>query len=104
MLTELAANKWSPLLLKRLRGKRTLEGFAVLLGAPKNTVWRLEAGHTHPSSAYAKRLSRLAQKEQFLADWQPVGSITFVGNLKKGSQAVAREFSRGLARGPHRIK
>ena|SRR5688572_17707594 len=98
MQTKLTANKWTPLMLKRLRGKRTLEEFAVRIGAPKNTVWRWESGNTEPSAAYVKRLSRLAQQERFLAHWQPVGSITWVGNLKEGSQAIAREFSRTLVR------
>ena len=99
MLTKLVANKWTPLMVKRLRGKRTLEEFALQIGAPKNTVWRWESGQTRPSTAYVKRLSRLAQEERFLADWQPVGSITRVGNLKEGSQAIAREFLRTLVRG-----
>ena len=36
--------KWTPALIKHLRGKRTQEEFAQLLGAPKNTVWRWESG------------------------------------------------------------
>lgn len=104
MPTKLGTNKWTPLMLKRLRGKRTLEEFALQIGAPKNTVWRWESRHTQPSAAYVKRLSRLAQKERFLADWQPVGSITWIGNLKEGSQAIAREFSRTLVRGRHGSK
>jgi transcriptional regulator with XRE-family HTH domain len=85
-------------MLKRLRGKRTLEEFAGRIGAPKNTVWRWESGQTRPSMAYVKRLSRLAQQERFLADWKAVGSITWVGNLKEGSQNIVREFSRTLVR------
>jgi len=94
--------KWGPALIKRLRGKRTQDEFARLLGAPKNTVWRWEAGHARPTAAYARKLTRIAERERFLADWNPVGSITWVGDLKAGAQEIALDFSRSLARGPHR--
>ena len=97
-------NKWTPLLIKQLRGKRTLEEFAALISAPKNTVWRWEVRRTQPSAIYIQRLGRLAQREKFFAGWKPIGSITWVGNLKAGSQAIARQFSRTLARAPHRSR
>jgi transcriptional regulator with XRE-family HTH domain len=88
--------KWTPALIKRLRGKRTQEQFAQLIGAPKNTVWRWEAGHAAPAPAYAKKLSQIAAKERFLSDWQPVGSITWVGDLEAGSREITLAFSRLL--------
>jgi transcriptional regulator with XRE-family HTH domain len=94
--------KWTPVLIKRLRGKRTQEEFAKLIGAPKNTVWRWEAGYVVPAPAYVKKLSRIAAKEQFLLDWQPVGSITWVGDLEAGSKEIALAFSRSSAIGPRR--
>src|SRR6266849_3511120 len=90
--------KWTRPLIKRLRGKRTQEEFARLLGAPKNTVWRWEAGYTVPTSTYAKKLTALARRERFLADWEAVGSITWVGDLDEGAREIAREFSHTLAR------
>jgi transcriptional regulator with XRE-family HTH domain len=102
MLADTVRDKWNPLLLKRLRGKRTQEEFARLIGAPKNTVWRWEARYAKPSAAYAKRLSRLAEREQFLADWEPVGSITWVGDLEAGAREIALEFSRSLTRSGRR--
>jgi transcriptional regulator with XRE-family HTH domain len=89
--------KWSPALIKLLRGKRTQEEFARLIGAPKNTVWRWEAGYAHPTAAYIKKLSGVAAKEGFLADWQPVGSITWVGDLDEAAKEIALDFSRALA-------
>ena len=91
--------KWSAALIKRLRGKRTQDEFARLIGAPKNTVWRWEAGYASPAAAYAKKLSEIAAKEGFLADWRPVGSVTWVGDLEAGSKDIALEFSRAFARG-----
>ena len=64
------ARHWTPHLIKRLRGKRTQAEFGALLGAPKNTVWRWEAGQAHPDARYAARLSELARREHFLTDWQ----------------------------------
>ncbi len=93
---------WTPVLIKRLRGKRTQEEFARLIGAPKNTVWRWEAGQAAPAAAYARKLSRLAARERFLSDWKPVGSITWVGDLEAGSQEVALAFSRSMAFGRSR--
>jgi DNA-binding transcriptional regulator YiaG len=64
------ALQWTPHLIKRLRGKRSQAEFGALLGAPKNTVWRWEAGQAHPDARYAARLSELAEREHFLTDWQ----------------------------------
>ena len=94
--------KWSPAQIKRLRGKRTQDEFARLIGAPKNTVWRWEAGHARPSAAYEKKLSGVAGRERFLADWALLGSITWVGDLEAGAREIAVEFSRSLAGAPQR--
>jgi transcriptional regulator with XRE-family HTH domain len=102
MMGKSSQKKWSPVLIRQLRGKRTQEEFARLLGAPKNTVWRWEAGLAAPAGAYAKKLSQIAAREQFLLDWQPVGSITWVGDLDAGSKQIALEFSRSLVRGSGR--
>ena len=87
---------WTPSLIKRLRGKRTQEEFAGMLGAPKNTVWRWESGYTVPTAAYVTKLSAIAEKEKFFSGWKAVGSITWVGDLDAGAREIAREFSRTL--------
>lgn len=97
MAAKWTQKKWHPALIKRLRGKRTQEEFARLLGAPKNTVWRWEAGYAVPVAAYAKKLSAIAAQERFLSDWQPVGSIVWVGDLDAGAREIAADFSRALA-------
>jgi len=94
--------KWSSTLIRRLRGKRTQEEFARLIGAPKNTVWRWEAGRAAPAALYAKKLSNIAAEERFLSDWEPVGSIIWVGDLDLGLKEIALDFSRALAGGPRR--
>ena len=104
MSEKFTQKKWTPLLINRLRGKRTQEEFAQLIGAPKNTVWRWEAGLVSPAAAYDKKLSRIAARERFLSDWQPVGSITWVGDLEAGSREVALAFSRSVTRGRNRLR
>src|SRR5438552_9242491 len=88
--------KWTPALVKHLRGKRTQEEFAQLLGAPKNTVWRWEAGYTIPAPAYAKKLSAMAARERFLSGWKAVGSIVWVGDLDAGAKEIATDFYSSL--------
>jgi transcriptional regulator with XRE-family HTH domain len=97
-------NKWNPALIKLLRGKRTQDDFARLIGAPKNTVWRWEAGYASPAAAYIKKLTAVAEQEGFLSDWSPVGSITWVGDLEKGAKEIALEFSRTLGHSSRRPK
>ena len=89
---------WTPHLIKRLRGKRTQAGFGALLGAPKNTVWRWEAGRVHPDARYAARLSALARRERFLTDWQLVGSMTLLGGLESARADIAKLFRTSLER------
>ena len=89
---------WTPHLIKRLRGKRTQAAFGALLGAPKNTVWRWEAGQAHPEAQYAARLSELAEREHFLTDWQLVGSMTLLDDLESAKADIARLFRTSLER------
>jgi hypothetical protein len=89
---------WTPRLIKRLRGKRTLAEFGGLLGAPKNTVWRWEAGKSQPDATYAGRLSEIAEREHFLSDWKLVGSMTLVGNLESAKAEIAKLFRQSLER------
>ena len=96
--------KWSPALIKSLRGKRTQDEFARLLGAPKNTVWRWEARYAVPTATYQMRLSELAERERFFADWRPVGSLELLGDLELDAKEIAIAFSRALAGGPKRSK
>ena len=92
------ALQWTPHLIKRLRGKRTQAEFGALLGAPKNTVWRWEAGQVHPDTRYAARLSALAAREHFLTDWQLVGSMTLLGDLESAKADIAKLFRTSLDR------
>jgi DNA-binding transcriptional regulator YiaG len=92
------ALRWTPHHIKRLRGKRTQAEFGALLGAPKNTVWRWEAGQAHPDARYAARLSELAEHEHFLADWQLVGSMTLLGDLESAKADIAKLFRKSLER------
>src|SRR5206468_8461441 len=102
MLPKTSTNKWSPALIKLLRGKRTQEEFAELLGAPKNTVWRWEAGYTIPAPTYAKKLSAMAARERFLSGWKAVGSVVWVGDLDAGAKEIATDFYRSLKVRPRR--
>jgi transcriptional regulator with XRE-family HTH domain len=90
--------RWTPRLIKRLRGNRTLTEFGVLLGAPKNTVWRWEAGKSQPDVTYSARLSEIAEREHFLSDWKLVGSMTLVGDLERAKGEIAKLFRQSLER------
>jgi transcriptional regulator with XRE-family HTH domain len=92
------ALQWTRHLIKRLRGKRTQAEFGALLGAPKNTVWRWEAGQAHPDARYAARLSALAEHEHFLIDWQLIGSMTLLGDLESARADIAKLFRTSLDR------
>jgi hypothetical protein len=94
---------WTPHLIKRLRGKRTQAEFGALLGAPKNTVWRWEAGQARPEVRYAARLSALAEREHFLTDWQLVGSMTLLGDLESARADIARLFRTSVERTSHQL-
>jgi transcriptional regulator with XRE-family HTH domain len=95
--------QWTRQLIRRLRGKRTQAEFGALLGAPKNTVWRWEAGHMQPDAHYAARLSALAQRECFLEDWSLVGSMVLIGDLDGAKAEIAKLFRGSLERTARRL-
>jgi DNA-binding XRE family transcriptional regulator len=90
--------RWTPRLVKQLRGKRTLADLGALIGASKNTVWRWEAGQAQPDATYAERLSQLAEREHFLKDWKLVGSMTLVGDLESAKAEIAELFRKSVER------
>lgn len=91
-------HSWAASLIKQLRGKRTQAEFGSLLGVPKNTIWRWEAGQISPNSEHAEQLSLLAEKERFLADWDPVGSIIILGDIEEGSRQISEEIQEAIER------
>ena len=90
--------RWTPRLVKQLRGKRTLADLGALIGAPKNTVWRWEAGQAQPDATYTDRLSELAEREHFLKDWKLIGSMRLVGDLESAKAEIAELFRRSVER------
>jgi hypothetical protein len=90
--------RWTPRLIRQLRGKRALAEFGALLGAPKNTVWRWEAGKARPDPSYAERLSELADRERFLHDWKLVGSVRLLGDLDSAKAQIAELFRKSAER------
>ena len=95
--------RWTPRLIKRLRGKRTLADFGALIGAPKNTVWRWEAGQAQPDASYSDRLANLAQRERFLEDWKLAGSMTLLGDLESAKSEIAALFRKSLERSARQL-
>ncbi len=91
-----SAVRWTPHLIKKLRGTRTQEAFGALVGARKNTIWRWEAGQTRPDARYRARLCELAAQERFLDDWQLVGSMTLVGDPDSAQAELADLFRSSL--------
>lgn len=95
--------RWTPRLIKRLRGECTLTEFGELLGAPKNTIWRWEAGKSQPNETYAERLSELAEREHFLKDRSLVGSMTLLGDLESAKAEIAAMFRQSLERSARQL-
>lgn len=89
---------WVPGLIRELRGKRTQAEFGALLGVPKNTVWRWEKGRVKPDAAHAHRLSKVAERERFLAGWKVAGSLPPLGDLEEISKRVSALMRESLAR------
>jgi len=83
---------WTAEKVRKLRGRRTQAEFGRLLGVPKNTVWRWEAGHSRPDRQRSQRLSRLAKAERFQPEWRLKGSATLLGDLEEASRIIARMF------------
>ena len=89
---------WPASLIKQLRAKRTQAEFGRLLGVPKNTVWRWEAGQAVPNQEHQECLSKLADEEAFDAEWTLVGSIIILGDIEEASKEISREIQEGLER------
>jgi transcriptional regulator with XRE-family HTH domain len=89
---------WTGSLIRRLRGKRTQTEFGRLLGVPKNTVWRWEAGAAAPDSSNGRRLSRLARRERFREGLEVAGSLRVVGGPPAVPRGLARSILRSLER------
>lgn len=95
--------QWNPPLIRSLRGKRTQAEFGALVGVPKNTVWRWEARRARLDAEHARRLSRLAERERFLADWKLVGSLRIVGDIEEGSREISRRVQESLERSARQL-
>jgi transcriptional regulator with XRE-family HTH domain len=95
---QIQETRWTPHLIRQLRGKRTQAAFGTLLGAAKNTVWRWEAGQARPDARYAARLTELAAYEHFRYDWQLVGSMSLHGDLENARADIAALFRASLER------
>ena len=96
--------RWTPRLVKQLRGKRSLADFAALIGASKNSVRRWEVGQAHADATYAERLSELAVREHFLEDWKLVGPMTLVGDLESAKAEISKLFRKSVERSEPRAK
>jgi DNA-binding XRE family transcriptional regulator len=103
-LTIMNDSGWTPALIKMLRGKRTQADFGSLIGVPKNTVYRWEAGMVKPDARNEDKLSALARRERFLHDWQLAGSIEVVGDVEAASKKIADALKRSLARSAKQLK
>ena len=84
--------RWTAERVKRLRGQRTQEQFGRLVGVPKNTVWRWEAGYARPDAKRSEKLFRLAKAESFQQGWRLAGSANLLGDIEEGSRLLAKSF------------
>ena len=91
-------DSWPASLIKQLRAKRTQAEFGRLLGVPKNTVWRWEAGQVVPNQEHQERLSKLADEEGFYSEWTVAGSMIILGDIEEASKEISRDIQEGLER------
>jgi transcriptional regulator with XRE-family HTH domain len=95
---------WTPSLIRMLRGKRSQAAFGGLIGVPKNTVWRWEAGSVRPDPENANKLAALARREGSLQDWQLAGSMVLVGDLEPASNQIGEALKKSMARAAEQLK
>jgi hypothetical protein len=72
-----------------------------LIGAPKNTVWRWEAGQSQPDTSYSELLTGLARRERFLNEWKLAGSMNLLGDLESANAEIAELFRGSIERSSH---
>jgi transcriptional regulator with XRE-family HTH domain len=95
---------WTPRLIRKLRGKRTQAEFGKVLGVPKNTVWRWEAGQAAPVTLNAHRLSDLAAEECFPQGWRLAGSLELRQSLEASRTALRHAIRKSLARSARELR
>lgn len=95
--------RWTPRLIRELRGNRTPADFGALLRASRNSVSRWEAGKTQPDAACSERLSQLADQEHFLKDWNLVGSVTLLDEPENAQAEIAALFSKAIERSARQL-
>ncbi|MCI0523914.1 MAG: helix-turn-helix domain-containing protein, partial [Acidobacteria bacterium] len=83
--------RWTPRLIRRLRGQRTLTEIATLIGISPEILSLWESGQLAPDASQMKKLSEIADQEKFLKDWKLEGSGTLVGDLEIASEKLAHD-------------
>jgi transcriptional regulator with XRE-family HTH domain len=96
--------RWTPRLIKRLRGNRSLDEFASLLNVSVEEVALWENGQSEPDVAQMEKLSKLAEREQFLKDWKLAGSGKLIGDLDVASQELSDELEHLLDERAQRLQ
>jgi hypothetical protein len=91
--------RWSASAVKKLRGERTKEEFAALIGASVDQIDSWENG-TNPDLIYAERLTDLARSEpERYRDWKLAGSITIVcDDLEAAIERIRNEEQQAFER------
>jgi len=84
--------RWTSRLIRRLRGSRSPEEFALSLNVSVEEVELWENGQAEPDAAQIEKLSELAEREQFLKDWKLAGSGELIGDLSVASQEASDDL------------
>ncbi|MCI0392512.1 MAG: hypothetical protein MOB07_27590 [Acidobacteria bacterium] len=84
--------RWTPRLIRRLRGSRSPDEFALLLNGSVEEIVLWENGQAEPDATQMEKLSELAECEQFLKDWKLAGSGELIGDLNVASQEISDEL------------
>jgi len=90
--------RWTPRLIRELRGERTLIDFAASIGASRSTVSGWEAGRAQPDETYSERLSELAEREHFLKALKLAGSMRLLDDLENTKAEIDDLFRKSIER------
>jgi DNA-binding transcriptional regulator YiaG len=83
---------WPARLIGKLRGGRSAEEFARLIGEDAETVRRWEAGGEQPGREQLQRLNALAEREDF---WRALGRQEADGDDEQSLDRTARQINEG---------
>lgn len=95
--------RWTPRLIRELRGDRTLADFAASISASRDMISGWEAGKVQPDETSFELLSEMAQREHFLKDWKLAGSMRVLDDLENAKAEIDDLFRKSIERSARQL-